>query len=150
VRGFALRRLLHRLDCVPAPIAMREGERGQGCALVWRRLAPAQQVPFYRHRFLSAFFAAAPCAGPKNKKPGALARSGFSMSDARPTAGRSRRPDERGPRRCTGAAHRKSADSRYARPHARLAPALHIPFALSGPNSLCSASRQFNKGADYE
>jgi hypothetical protein len=149
VRGFALR-LLHRLDCVGARIAMLEGERGQGRALVWRRLAPAQQVPSCRHRFLSLIFAAARGAGPKNKKPGALARSGFSMSDARPTAGRSRRPDERGPRHCTGAAHRESTDSRHARPRTHLAPALRIQIALLRPISLCSAACRFNEGADYE
>jgi len=86
----------------------------------------------------------------KTKKPGALARSGFSMSDARPTAGRSRRPDERGPRHCAGAAHRESADFRHARPHARLAPALHTQIALLRLISLCSASSQFHEGADYE
>ena len=68
VRGFALR-LLHRLDCVGARIAMLEGERGQGCALVWRRLAPAQQVPFCRHRFTRhrsrlSISAGAHCADP--------------------------------------------------------------------------------------
>jgi len=63
---------------------MREGERGQGCALVWRRLAAVRVVRyschrFTRHRSRSSRFAGTQCAGPKNKKPGALARSGFSL-----------------------------------------------------------------------
>jgi len=52
------------------------------------------------------------------------------MSDARLTAGRSRRPDERGPRHRAPAADRGSKEHRYARPRMRLAPALRIQFAL--------------------
>jgi hypothetical protein len=148
VHGFALR-LLHCRVCGRARIALREGECGHGCALLRRRWAAAQQVPFYRHRFLSPFFAAAQCDGPKNKKPGALARSGFSTSDARPTAGHSRRPDERGPRRRACAVGRGSKEPRVARARARMALALRSQIALLRSISLCSAACQFNEGADH-
>ena len=114
--------------------------------------AAGLQLNKFRSFVIASFRHSSPARialAPKNKKPGALTRSGFSMSDARPTAGRSRRPDERGPRYGARAVAQGSADLRAARPRARLAPALRIQIALLRLNSLCSASSQFNEGAEY-